>query len=161
MSTVHWYFAYGSNMNRERVSRREMGFRRALGGTLSDFELRFNKRSTVHPGMASANVMRVPGARVEGVVYELSEPAQIEQMDPFEGFPERYVREPCAIVTDEGALTAWVYIATERWITEGLRPARWYLNHLLAGEVHLSRDYYTALAGTECLPGSEVEPVPR
>ena len=158
MTDVRWYFAYGSNMNPERVARRDMGFTRILGGSLADFELRFNKRSTVHPGMASANVMRTPGAVVEGVVYELTEPAQIEQMAPFEGSPERYVREPCAIQTDEGSMTAWVYIATERWITEGLRPARWYLNHLLAGEAHLSSAYFSSLSRVDCLPDSDVEP---
>mgnify|MGYP002634273220 CR=1 FL=1 len=155
---VHWYFAYGSNMNPARVEGRQMGFQRALAGTLSGFELQFNKRSTVHQGMASANVVRQNLGVVEGVLYQLSAPDQILQMDPFEGYPERYVREACAVQTKTGPVEAWVYIATQKWISEGLRPARWYLDHLLAGRAFLTEAYFEALSRTECLPDSSVEP---
>lgn len=156
---VSWYFAYGSNMNPARVEGRKMGFRGAVAGTLAGFALHFNKRSSVHAGMASANVMRLDGGEVEGVLYELTEPDQILQMDPFEGYPKRYIREACAVHTVSGPIEAWVYIATEQWITEGLCPARWYLDHLLAGRDFLSDSYFETLSRTQCLPDSSVEPV--
>ncbi len=155
---VHWYFAYGSNMNPARVEGRGMRFRRAIAGSLEGFDLHFNKRSSIHAGMAAANVVRAPDGLVEGVLYELSTPDQIKQMDPFEGYPEKYVREVCMLKTGEGLIGAWVYIATDKWLAEGLRPARWYLEHLLAGKGYLSQCYFESLRQVVCLPDSEIEP---
>lgn len=156
--SVHYYFAYGSNMNRARVERRAMPFVDHHGGLLHDYRLAFNKRSTVHPGAASANVVHSPGDRVEGVLYRLPDHSGIEMMDPFEGYPVRYRRERLPVVAGDSICHAWVYLANDDYIAEGLRPARWYLNHLLAGEPHLSVDYLRRLAATHCLPDSDVEP---
>ena len=54
-------------------------------------------------------------------------------MDPYEGYPVRYTRTALPIVTESGVVDAWVYNANEAHVAEGLAPARWYLNHLLAG----------------------------
>ena len=129
-----------------------------LGGQLSHFRMRFNKRSVKYPGAASANVVAETGALTEGVVYRLSHPEQIEMMDPFEGYPIRYDRRPLPIEVSTGFVDAWVYIANEDHIQEGLSPARWYLEHLLAGEKFLSESYLAELRNTICLPGSDVEP---
>ena len=69
----------------------------------------------------------------EGVVYRLVDPVQIEMMDPYEGYPVLYRRTALPIVTKAGVVDAWVYIANEDHVAEGLAPAQWYLNHLLAG----------------------------
>ncbi len=79
-------------------------------------------------------------------------------MDPFEGYPVRYNRFLLPVETIEGPISAWVYTANEAFIAEGLKPARWYLNHLLAGKPYLTRDYYQTLAATQCLADSEIEP---
>ncbi|MDZ7686172.1 MAG: gamma-glutamylcyclotransferase family protein [Gammaproteobacteria bacterium] len=65
----HYYFAYGSNMNPERVEWREMPFVELHGGVLRDYRLVFNKRSAKYPGTASANVVASPDDRVEGALY--------------------------------------------------------------------------------------------
>lgn len=156
--SVHFYFAYGSNMNPARVEQRRMQFESAVSGILHDFELAFNKRSVKYPGAASANVMNRPGARTEGVVYRLTEPAQIQMMDPYEGYPVRYQRQALPIEIDSGSVHAWVYIANADHVVEGLNPARWYLEHLLAGESFLSREYHAVLAQVPCLPDSSQEP---
>ena len=155
---VMYYFAYGSNMNAERVRKRKMAFVSALAGTLNGFELRFNKRSVKFPGAASANVMQAAGAQAQGVLYELSEADQILMMDPFEGYPIRYDRHALPVTTHQGDLMAWVYIANDDHIQEGLAPAQWYLDHLLAGESYLTRDYLVELQATPCLPDSAIEP---
>jgi cation transport regulator ChaC len=155
---VHYYFAYGSNMNPERVKKRQMDFHSARGGRLRHYQLAFNKRSVKYPGAASANVVPIPGAITEGVAYRLAAPEQIEMMDPFEGYPHRYNRLPLRIHLEGGDVDAWVYVANHEYVTEGLNPARWYLEHLLAGREFLSRNYYEALSGTPCLPDSEEEP---
>ncbi|WP_372613410.1 gamma-glutamylcyclotransferase family protein, partial [Halomonas sp.] len=81
-----FYFAYGSNMNLARVVARIGRTRRALSGVLHDHALRFDKASRV-AGIAHANVVPVSGDRVEGALFELETPDQIQLMDPYEGYP--------------------------------------------------------------------------
>lgn len=159
MSHVHYYFAYGSNMNPARVEKRRMGFVSAHAGVLHDYEMRFNKRSVKYPGAASANVIANAGALTEGVVYRLDHPEQIAMMDPYEGYPVRYDRLALPIrIAREVHVEAWVYIANDDYISEGLAPARWYLNHLLEAREFLSDNYHAQLAQTICLPDTDLEP---
>jgi gamma-glutamylcyclotransferase (GGCT)/AIG2-like uncharacterized protein YtfP len=155
----HFYFAYGSNMNPQRVMQRGMAFDHAQKGVLRDYQLAFNKRSVKHVGAASANVMRVPGSHVEGIMYRLTSMEQIHEMDPFEGYPTRYSRFELPVETMQGRFLSWVYVANEAYISDGLRPARWYLDHLLAGRDYLSVEYYRALSSIRTLDNSAEEPV--
>ncbi len=156
--TAHYYFAYGSNMNRERVVQRGMGFEGLEPGTLANYSLIFNKRSVKQPGTASANVMEDYGSVTEGVVYKLKHPSEIEMMDPYESYPICYNRMVMPISTREVMVDAWVYVANEAYVETGLKPAGWYLNHLLEGEPFLSKAYLSKLRKTECLDQFEVEP---
>lgn len=151
-----FYFAYGSNMNPARVEARIGTVRRALPGVLRDHALRFDKASRV-PGISHANVATAPGERVEGALFELLEPEQIECMDPFEGYPHDYDRLRLPIHTCLGPIEAWVYVAAPGTTGEALRPAREYLEHLLAGEDFLSADYHARLSGVEAVQGLDDE----
>ena len=155
----YFYFAYGSNMNPNRVSARKMGFEHYEAGQLAGYRLAFNKKSVIYPGAASANVVEDVSGVVEGVVYHLVDDKQIETMDPFEGYPLRYDRCLLPIQTLGQKLNVWVYIANPEFIKEGLSPNRWYLNHLLAGRQFLSENYYQNIANTACLPNTDIEPV--
>jgi cation transport regulator ChaC len=155
---VLYYFAYGSNMNPARVEKRAMKFDAAQSGLLRDYELRFNKRSVKYPGAAAANVMPSTSEVTEGVLYRLTHADQISMMDPFEGYPVRYDRVALPIETASTTVDAWVYIANRDHVAEGLAPARWYLQHLLAGEDFLSVAYFSVLRQVKCLPSSDVEP---
>lgn len=158
VKTKHYYFAYGSNMNPSRVKHRCMAFSHYEAGILSGYCLVFNKRSVKYPGTASANIMQQANNQVEGVVYHLADERQITVMDPFEGYPERYNRILVPIETHNGLLDVWVYIANPAHIQEGLKPAAWYLGHLLAGRQFLSPAYVEMLGNIICLPDSESEP---
>ncbi|WP_458525504.1 gamma-glutamylcyclotransferase family protein [Onishia taeanensis] len=147
-----YYFAYGSNMNVARVAARIGETRRALAGVLTDYRLSFDKASKV-PGIAHANVRPAEGQRVEGALFELSHPEQIALMDPFEGHPHDYTRVRESVLTAEGHIEAWVYVAQPQRTGEALRPAREYLAHLLAGEDFLSATYHAALARVEAVEG--------
>ncbi|MCB1692113.1 MAG: gamma-glutamylcyclotransferase [Pseudomonadales bacterium] len=155
---MDFYFAYGSNMNPARVIARRMQFDEHFGGELDGYTLRFNKRSVAYPGAASANIVEAAGSVVEGVLYRLSAPEQIETMDPYEGYPVRYSRVLRAVRTSSGDVDAWVYIANPEFIEEGLKPLEWYLAHLLAGKPHLSEGYFRRLEATPCIPDTSVEP---
>jgi cation transport regulator ChaC len=145
-------------MNPARVRGRELQFEHHLAGTLHDFRLAFNKRSVKYPGAASANVVEDQGARTEGVVYKMQQSEQISMMDPYEGYPIRYSRQVLSIVCGRQKVNAWVYIANEEFIATGLKPAEWYLEHLLAGREFLTTAYFEELTTVECLPNSSVEP---
>ena len=147
-----YYFAYGSNMNPARVAARIGPTRRVLPGVLHDHALRFDKASRV-VGIAHANVTPAAGERVEGVLFELRAPGQIEQMDPFEGHPHEYRRQRLAVATREGHIEAWVYIAAPGTTAAALRPAREYLDHLLAGEPFLTAGYHARLSAVESVAG--------
>lgn len=147
-----YYFAYGSNMNPARVEARIGATRGVMAGTLEDHELRFDKASRI-TGIAHANVASRVGARVEGALFRLQAPEQIELMDPFEGFPYDYQRQRRMILTDIGEFEAWVYIAVPERIRPNLKPAREYLAHLLAGEDFLSADYHARLRAVEVVDG--------
>ena len=156
--TVRYYFAYGSNMNPERVRQRRMRFEHLESGKLANYRLIFNKRSIKHPGAASANVMEESGSVTEGVLYKLHHPSQIELMDPYEGYPVRYNRVVMSIASGEVSRESWVYVANEAYVETGLKPARWYLNHLLEGKSFLSQAYLSKLRKTPCLDQFDVEP---
>jgi len=129
-----------------------MEFDHAEGGVLHGFRLAFNKRSTKQIGMASANVVQSAGSSVEGVVYRLLDSEAIKKMDPYEGYPLRYDRKKIPIQLQScDPQSAWVYIANRDYIDESLKPARWYLNHLLEGRKHLSESYYQKLLTVPCL----------
>ena len=152
-----YYFAYGSNMNPERVRARGLEHSQVLSGQLSGYELSFNKYSAKRAGSA-ANIIRKKNAVTEGVLYLLSEADQILMMDPFEGYPDHYTREILSIATKSESVKAWVYIANQRFVRTNLLPPRWYLNHLLAGKQFLTHPYYERLKKVGCIIGTDVEP---
>jgi len=63
-----------------------------------------------------------------------------------------------SIEIDSGSVDAWVYVANADYVVEGLRPNRWYLEHLLSARDYLSADYCKMLASVSCLPETDVEP---
>lgn len=144
------YFAYGSNMNPERVRERGIVFGAALGARLDGYRLAFNKSSSRHPGVGHANIVFDPEAVVEGVLYWLDGPAEIQKMDSFESTPINYSRDIIEVATEHGVESTWTYFANPAVLAADLKPPRAYLNHLLAGREYLSPAYYAALAGWEC-----------
>ena len=149
------YFAYGSNMDVARVQARGMGFTGRCAGWLPGYRLVFNKRARGQRGVAHANIERSGSGLVEGVLYTLSGPEAITQMDPYEGYPQRYDRAIVSVETAAGPCRAWVYEANSHCIDAHCKPAQGYLNHLLAGAEFLSAPY---LAGLLATPVAETEP---
>lgn len=147
------YFAYGSNMNPDRVRERGIRFVDAVGAVLGGYRLRFDKSSSVHPGVGHASIHIERAARVEGVLYYLDGPGEIEKMDRFERTPINYSRDIVVVDTVGGPETTWTYFANPAVCVSGLKPPRSYLAHLLAGREFLSRDYFAMLERWECGDG--------
>lgn len=144
------YFAYGSNMNPERVRERGLEVEAAMSATLTDFRLVFNKTSSQHPGVGHANIELAQGERVEGVLYWLSGMDEIAKMDRFERTPINYSRDIVEVVVDGAHVTTWTYFANPAVRARALKPPRSYLEHLLAGRAYLSDHYYQRLSRVEC-----------
>ena len=159
------YFAYGSNMNPDRVRDRGIRFEHAAGARLEGFALVFDKTSKQHAGLGHANVRRAPGQVVEGVLYWLETAEEIGKMDRFESTPVNYSREVIHVSVQtehlpddrvlespysEVLITTWTYFANPAVRQSGLLPPRTYLDHLLAGRPYLSSDYYQMLRAQPC-----------
>ncbi|MCZ6710516.1 MAG: gamma-glutamylcyclotransferase [Gammaproteobacteria bacterium] len=144
------YFAYGSNMNVDRMRERGMNVESAVDGRAHGLKLQFQKASRQHAGAGHANVAYAPGSIVEGVLYTLSSSEEISRMDPFELAPVNYSREVVQIATAQGVVSSWIYFANPAVLQPGLKPPRSYLDHLLAGKPFLSASYYQMLQSWEC-----------
>src|SRR5437764_9659998 len=89
-----WYFAYGSNMNRQQIEHRvqRTGLRWMSGG-LNGYTLHFNKKSARdHSG--KANIVPDEKGEVWGIVFELHE-EEVERLRTWEG---GYKQAPVVIV---------------------------------------------------------------
>lgn len=140
-----FYFAYGSNMNPERMKNRGANFFAATKAKLKDYQLKFNKISTKREGEGFANIVAAEGCVVEGVVYEMDD-SSLFKLDEYENYPLSYRRDIVELVISESnLLEATTYIANSDHISENLLPSSSYLNHLLSAKDFLSTDYYDFL----------------
>jgi cation transport regulator ChaC len=138
------YFAYGSNIDPERLKGRSVNFLHAEHGALEDYALSFNKRSKKFFDRGFANVTPSVGEHVEGVLYQVTE-EDLLKLDKFEGCPTHYERVSLPIVAKTGLVTAYVYVAKKEWIVEGLKPTKEYLNHLMKGKEFFTEPYFNRL----------------
>lgn len=141
------YFAYGSNMDKERMLERELNFTSRQFAKLYGYKLMFNKISKKQ-GMVS-NIEQSNSDFIEGVLYEFPD-SDISKLDKAEGYPNHYDRIKVTLVTKDGTQTeATTYIAKQDKIVNGLHPTKKYLKHLLAGKDILSKEYFDKLSNTQ------------
>lgn len=76
MSTI--YFAYGSNMDFNRLSERKISFEFLGKAILPDYELKFNKIASKKTGIGYANIIIQVGECVEGLLFKIE---NIEKLD--------------------------------------------------------------------------------
>ena len=158
------YFAFGANMaHRVFVERRGMAPRRAVAGFLEDYALVFDHSGLPIFDEAFANLKPVAGARVWGVLYEIT-PDNMETLDRLEG-GGAYDHQMVTVETSGGSREqAVAYISEGR--TEGLRPSRRYRDLLVAGarERDLPPDWVDQLAAIPAsatwVPGWLAERIP-
>lgn len=153
---MSYYFAYGSNMNSDRMAARDLQVLSSCSCWLEGFGLRFNKRSLREETLAFANVVYAPSERVEGVLYHLATPTEIIKLDRHEGTPVRYSRELFRVQTASSVIPAWTYIANPAVIDNSIKPARWYVEHLLAGKAYLTSEYWDRIDQTICQEVADV-----
>jgi cation transport regulator ChaC len=141
---IVYYFAYGSNMNPERMKERGAYFTRRHKHSLRGYSLKFNKTSVKKPEIGCANIVPDDRGIVEGVVYRITVQG-LYNLDKFEGYPVHYDRITLVIDIAGSQETVKTYIAMPGKTKEGLRPAKSYMEHLLKAKYYLSEEYYEFL----------------
>lgn len=160
---VVWYCAYGSNLSRDRITKRVTAHE-ILGEPLvvrfKAYKLAFNKHSlwTTEEGFANLE-KSYGGLQAEAVIWPVTESA-ISILDGYEYTPAHYIRETWLskeCLTEESIKVApesfEIYIANPKTVRENLRPKKEYLLHLQTGakEFGLSDSYQEMLNKVETL----------
>lgn len=145
------YFAYGSNMDVQRLRNRRIGFTKRYHAILPGYRLDFNKISSSNPREGYANIVLDENECVEGALYNIDD-ADFQKLDRFEGYPNHYNKITVKIRLDNRSeVDATAYIAQSYRTRNGLKPCKKYLSHLLAGKDILSKEYYKRLETWETL----------
>ncbi len=120
------YFAYGSNMNSERLRKRTPSAVEIGRAKLLNKDLVFNKKST--DGSMKANIINYTGKSVWGVLFEID----TDEMEQLEKAEEGYDRVYLDVYTDKNEkIKAYVYISSD--VIENERPYDWYKEFILEG----------------------------
>ncbi|MCK8825506.1 gamma-glutamylcyclotransferase family protein [Fuchsiella alkaliacetigena] len=138
-----YYFAYGSNMSKERLEKRISKVKTMGKAKLPNYKLVINKEG--NDGSGKANIVYSLDNEVWGVFYEL-EKSKLEKLDSYE---PNYERINVEIVNDlSESLNAITYISTK---TTDEKPFEWYKQHILKGayEHNLPNDYTKKLEQIE------------
>lgn len=142
------YFAYGSNMDKDRMKERRIKFTSRQFAKLLGYKLVFNKKAK-DGEFVYANIIASENDFVEGAVYEFPE-NQIALLDQMEGFPLHYDKAMVKLTDNScNQIEAMTYVAQANKIVQGLLPQKKYLNHLLAGQDILSKEYFDQLSQTK------------
>ncbi len=145
------YFAYGSNMDPRRMKKRGVEFTSREWACLKGWRLEFNKEASSGPGVGYANIVEDKDGVVEGILYEITEEG-LYKLDDYEVCPDHYARIQVGVVLKSGeGVEANTYVAQPDWVSEGLKPTRDYIQHLLAGCDLLSHEYCERLRNWELL----------
>ena len=137
-----YYYAYGSNMDKEQMEERKIEFvPERLKGLLKNWQLVFNKKRQ-RDGAGVGNLIPKDDSLVEGIIYKINRES-MKELDKAEGAPtHHYFRWYLDVETDDSKfLMCVVYIANPERVVDGLKPTKEYLSHYLAGWKFLSDGY--------------------
>ena len=144
MAAKEMYFAFGSNMNPERMQQRKAFFTARVGAKLLDHKFSFSFKRP--DGTGSGNIRPEKSSVVYGALYTLEE-GGLDKLDVFEWVDRGcYRRQNVTVETLDGErVEATTYVVTEDFYKEGLLPRRDYLNHCLACKDVVPTEYYAFL----------------
>jgi len=145
MSEDVYYFAYGSNLNPERMNIRQAYFKERKLGKLLDFEFVLNKRRL--NGTAAANIQSKTGETVYGALYTCTMKT-IERLDYFECVHknEYYRAYVNVILQDNSSIKALTYMGCEDACDNNISTVnKDYLEHILCGRDILPLYYISFL----------------
>lgn len=127
MATLR-YFAYGSNMLRERLVARVSTAQAVAVGVVRDYRLDFAKVSA--DGSGKGDMVASPGDEVWGLVHEFDADRRAD-LDRHEG--GHYHAREVVVSTPSGDEMAWSYMAEPQRRDTSKVPYDWYLALIIAG----------------------------
>ena len=144
MASKEMYFAFGSNLNPERMKQRKAFFTARVGAKLLDHKFSFSFKRP--DGTGAGNIRPQKSSVVYGALYTLEE-GGLDKLDVFEWVDRGcYRRQNVTVETLDGErVEATTYVVTEDFYEEGLLPRRDYLNHCLACKDVVPTEYYAFL----------------
>jgi gamma-glutamylcyclotransferase (GGCT)/AIG2-like uncharacterized protein YtfP len=146
-----YYFAFGSNMDIQRMKSRQASFTKIQRGILKDWKLVFNKINSRLKDAGFANIVPENNSFVEGAIYEVNE-TTLDVLDRYEGSPREYHKKIIPVETSNNkSLNCIVYIANHSKTNNSLKPEKNYLEHLLKGKEFLSENYFFDLKKIETI----------
>ena len=139
-----FYFAYGSNMDPQRMRHRGVPFDHCLTARLPDHGLAFNKSGNGGTE-AFANAEPKLGEDLPGILYRVPFESLSNRLDGFEGVSGGHYRRvqmkvlvgplhPQADLAAARPVMAWVYLAGPDFVREGLPVTERYLHHIRRGQ---------------------------
>ena len=153
------YFAYGSNMLKQRLKERVGWAEFFSNAWIRGYEVRFRKISI--DGSGKADLVETGDLEdiVHGVVYQF-DPDHWHALDKHEGATGNnpgYDRVPIQVHTDCGNRDVTTYLARRGRIDESLKPYTWYRDLILCGaEQHeLPEDYRQKIENIVDIPDPE------
>jgi len=100
------YFAYGTNLDFERLKKRCPSVQKIAKAFLVDYQFIFNTRGV-------ATVVPKKDSKVYGILFEI-EDSEIKNLDKYEGVPKLYAKQDKKVLLENGKTTdALLYIAIE------------------------------------------------
>ena len=145
-----YYFAFGSNMNIERLETARLvpeGLKvyEVLPGRLDNYRVCFNKRAgSLMPGGVT-NIQAAPGEAVYGTLNQM-DPQGLEVLDRYEEVASNmYQRINVRCQANDGQWIDAVAYQAQPPFDEDALPCKAYLHHLLQGRDYLPQDYYQRL----------------
>jgi len=120
------YFAYGANIDPDRMSARVKGVRGLGPGHLDGFRLEFTLRDRDWGG-GVANIRPEPGGRVWGMLWLASDKA-FSVLETYQGDQSSWRREPVQVQGVDGPVDAFTFRVDR--IANFVRPTALYLSHL-------------------------------
>lgn len=127
-------FAYGSNMNINRLKERVPSATKICNASIEGYKFSFNKRSNVD-GSAKGNIQSTNSNddKVWGVIFEIDE-ADKSGLDEVEGLGKGYNEQQIDLLDDNGnPISAQVYVADAGTINNELLPFDWYKAFVITG----------------------------
>ncbi|WP_299403806.1 gamma-glutamylcyclotransferase family protein [Acaryochloris sp. IP29b_bin.148] len=131
-SSVH-YFAYGSNLYRARLQQRVPSATVISQGQLLGYRLRFNKIGLDGSGKGNIEATGCSEDSVWGAIFQL-DPTELPALDRAESLGVGYARHPLKVVTPQGNITAFTYIALLK--DNALSPFHWYKAYVVVGAMN-------------------------
>ena len=152
-------FAYGSNMNLNRLTKRVPSAVKVCNAFLPGYKLVCNKISK--DGSAKANIMKTDNLAelVWGVLFTIDDKEK-PLLDKAEGLGKGYNEDKLTFFDDAGnTYTAQVYIADSNSIDNTLLPYDWYKEFIISGAIQnkLPAEYILNLKSIPCIRDHDAE----